>query len=125
MVGKRIREIRKAQGLSQSALAEKCGFTFSYIGGVERAEKNFSLLNLDKIAEGLGVGVHQFFTYSYQYEQLPVSEKVIREIVSMLVRHDEQTIEMARSLKTFQQVSHVDQIGMAYVFFYNWPDPKR
>ncbi|OXS58780.1 transcriptional regulator [Cohnella sp. CIP 111063] len=97
-VGKRIREIRKAQGLSQSALAEKCGFTFSYIGGVERAEKNISLLNLEKIAEGLGVGVHQFFTYSYQYEQLPASEKVIREIVSMLVRHDEQTIEMAKNI---------------------------
>ncbi|RED54675.1 helix-turn-helix domain-containing protein [Cohnella phaseoli] len=97
-VGKRIREIRKAQGLSQSALAEKCGFTFSYIGGVERAEKNISLLNLEKIAEGLDVGVHQFFTYSYQYEQLPTNEKVIQEIVSMLVRHDVQTIEMAKNI---------------------------
>jgi len=99
-VGKRIREIRKAQGLSQNALAERCGFTFSYIGGVERAEKNISLLNLEKIADGLGVGVHQFFLYSYQYEQLPSNEKVIQEIVSLLVQHDEQTIEMAKSILT-------------------------
>ncbi|WP_079914149.1 helix-turn-helix domain-containing protein [Paenibacillus sp. 32352] len=99
-VGKRIREIRKAQGLSQNALAERCGFTFSYIGGVERAEKNISLINLEKIADGLGVGVHQFFTYSYQYEQLPSNEKVIQEIVSLLVQHDEQTINMAKNILT-------------------------
>ncbi|MCS7464517.1 helix-turn-helix domain-containing protein [Paenibacillus doosanensis] len=99
-VGKRIREIRKAQGLSQNALAERCGFTFSYIGGVERAEKNISLLNLEKIADGLGVGVHQFFVYSYQYEHLPSNEKIIQEIVAMLVQHDDQTIEMAKNILT-------------------------
>jgi transcriptional regulator with XRE-family HTH domain len=97
-VGKRIREIRKSRGLSQTALAEKCGFTFSYIGGVERAEKNISLLNLEKIAKGLGVGVHQFFMYSYQYEQLAANEKLIQEIVSMLIGHDEESIEMARNI---------------------------
>ncbi|MFC3803829.1 helix-turn-helix domain-containing protein [Cohnella sp. GCM10012308] len=97
-VGKRIREIRKAKGLSQTALAEKCGFTFSYIGGVERAEKNISLINLEKIAEGLGVGVHQFFVYSYQYEQLPANEKIIQEVVSMLIQHDEGTIEMGKNI---------------------------
>jgi len=67
-VGKRIRELRKARGLSQHALAEKCGFTFSYIGGVERAEKNISLINLSKITDALEVGVHQFFIYSHRYE---------------------------------------------------------
>lgn len=97
-VGQRIRQIRKARGLSQTALAEKCGFTFSYIGGVERAEKNISLLNLEKIAEGLEVGVHQFFTYSHKYEQLPANEEVIQEVVSMLIQHDEATIEMAKNI---------------------------
>ncbi|MFM9332194.1 helix-turn-helix domain-containing protein [Paenibacillus mesotrionivorans] len=97
-VGKRIREIRKSRGLSQAALAEKCGFTFSYIGGVERAEKNISLLNLEKIAEGLDVGVHQFFTYSYQYEQLSNNEATIKEIVSLLINQDSQSIEMVKNI---------------------------
>ncbi len=97
-VGKRIREIRKSRGLSQTVLAEKCGFTFSYIGGVERAEKNISLLNLEKIAEGLGVGVHQFFTYSYQYEQLTNNETTIKEIVSLLIDQDSQSIEMVKNI---------------------------
>jgi len=35
-VGKTIRQIRLSKGLSQQRLAEMCGFTFSYIGGVER-----------------------------------------------------------------------------------------
>lgn len=97
-LGKRIREIRKAQGLSQTALAERCGFTFSYIGGIERAEKNISMLNLEKIAIGLGVGVHQFFIYSYQYEQLPDNEALIKEIVSMLIEQDEQSLAMAKNI---------------------------
>lgn len=99
-VGSRIRQIRKAQGLSQQALAEKCGFTFSYIGGVERAEKNISLINLSKIAAALDVGVHQFFTYSHQYENLPANEKLIQEIVTTLARYDEATIEMSRNILT-------------------------
>lgn len=97
-VGKRIREIRKSRGLSQTKLAEKCGFTFSYIGAVERAEKNISLRNLEKIANGLNVGVHQFFTYSYDQENLTSNEILIKEIDAMLINHDSHTIEMAKNV---------------------------
>ncbi|MDF2921580.1 MAG: transcriptional regulator y4dJ [Paenibacillaceae bacterium] len=97
-VGQRIREIRKTRGLSQTALAERCGFTFSYIGGVERAEKNISLLNLEKIAMGLDVGVHQFFIYSHRYEKLIGNEAAMEEILSMLVEQDPQTIEMVKNI---------------------------
>jgi transcriptional regulator with XRE-family HTH domain len=97
-VGKRIREIRKAKGFSQNALAEKCNFTFSYIGGVERAEKNISLINLAKIADGLGVGIHQFFIYSYEYERLSENEELIKELVTMLIDQNPNTIEMAKNI---------------------------
>lgn len=99
-VGKRIRQIRKDRNLSQQALAEKCGFTFSYIGGVERAEKNISLLNLEKIADGLDVGVHQFFIYSYQYENLTDKEELIKDLVSMLIEQDDKTIELVKNILT-------------------------
>ncbi|MFI8711974.1 helix-turn-helix domain-containing protein [Brevibacillus brevis] len=97
-VGQRIREIRKEKGYSQNILAEKCGFTFSYIGGVERAEKNISLINLAKIAEGLDVGIHQFFIYSYEYEHLSDKEELIKELVSMLIDQNPDTIEMAKNI---------------------------
>ncbi|WP_258202060.1 helix-turn-helix domain-containing protein [Paenibacillus endoradicis] len=55
VVDSNIRHYRKTKGLSQDQLAELCGFHYSYIGGVERGERNISLDNLDKIANALHV----------------------------------------------------------------------
>jgi transcriptional regulator with XRE-family HTH domain len=53
--GLRVRELRKQKGFSQEALALVCGLDRSYIGGVERGERNISLLNIHKIARALGI----------------------------------------------------------------------
>lgn len=53
--GDRIRDIRKRQKLSQESLALTCELDRTYIGGVERGERNISLVNICKIAEALGV----------------------------------------------------------------------
>ena len=54
--GARVRAERERQGLSQEQLGERAGLARTYIGGVERGERNVSLLNLIRIARGLGVG---------------------------------------------------------------------
>ncbi len=51
--GDAIRAIRKDQGISQEALALKCGLDRSYYGAVERGERNVSLTNITRIAEAL------------------------------------------------------------------------
>lgn len=57
------------------------GFHFSYIGGVERAEKNITLLNLQKIADALQVNVHELFVYSkYVKTRTNDKEKLLNEI---------------------------------------------
>ncbi|MDF2960679.1 MAG: transcriptional regulator [Paenibacillus sp.] len=67
-VGQRIRELRKARGLSQEALGEKGGFHYSNNGQIERGEKNIALSNLAKIAEALEVGIHQLvFLINWNY----------------------------------------------------------
>jgi transcriptional regulator with XRE-family HTH domain len=53
--GKRVREIRLKLGLSQEKLAELADLHRNYVGGVERGERNVSLLNIVKLAHGLSV----------------------------------------------------------------------
>lgn len=51
--GKRLRELRQKAGLSQEELADLAGLDRSYIGGVERGERNVSLVNIHRIARAL------------------------------------------------------------------------
>ncbi len=53
--GKRVRAIRAERGLSQEDLALRCDLDRSYIGGVERGERNVSLVNIHKIAKALDI----------------------------------------------------------------------
>jgi transcriptional regulator with XRE-family HTH domain len=53
--GAAIRSTRKEQGVSQEALALKCGLDRSYSGAVERGERNVSLTNILKIAGALQI----------------------------------------------------------------------
>jgi ribosome-binding protein aMBF1 (putative translation factor) len=59
--GDRVRELRKQKGLSQEALALACDLDRTYIGGVERGERNVSLVNIHIIARALGVPVKELF----------------------------------------------------------------
>ena len=58
-VGRTIREARKAKGMSQESLALLSGLDRSYVGSVERGERNISILNLKKIASALQVLVSE------------------------------------------------------------------
>lgn len=64
LIGDRIRDLRKKKGLSQEALGWKAKLHYTYIGAVERGEKNVSIITLNKIAKGLGVGINDIFNFS-------------------------------------------------------------
>jgi transcriptional regulator with XRE-family HTH domain len=53
--GLKVADLRRRKGLSQTQLATKCGLHRTYIGGVERGERNISLLNIHRLAAALGV----------------------------------------------------------------------
>ncbi|HDR1061151.1 helix-turn-helix transcriptional regulator [Pasteurella multocida] len=59
--GKRMKELRKQKGLSQEELALLCELDRSYVGSVERGERNISLINIHKIAMALNVNATELF----------------------------------------------------------------
>lgn len=59
LLGVRIRTLRTSLGFSQEQLAEQCGLHRTYVGAVERGERNVSLLNIVKFARSLGVSPSQ------------------------------------------------------------------
>lgn len=96
-VGTRIRELRKEKGLTQEALGEKGGFHFSYVGQIERGEKNVALLNLAKIAEALDVDISQLFIQP-PTENNEKSQADIQEITYILNQQNSQNIAMAKNV---------------------------
>jgi len=62
--GDAVRRARAAAGLTQEELAERAGLDRSYIGGVERGDRNPTLIFIEKIAEGLDIDLAELFSYS-------------------------------------------------------------
>ena len=62
-VGKRIKELRQQQGMSQEEFAFKCDLDITYITSLERGRRNVSLENLEKIAKAFNMTLSQFFDF--------------------------------------------------------------
>jgi transcriptional regulator with XRE-family HTH domain len=57
--GERIRSLRKERNWSQEKLAEETGFHRTYIGMIERGERNPSLINIQVFAEAFGISISE------------------------------------------------------------------
>ena len=55
--GKRVREVRKSKGISQEKLAEMAGIDRSYMGNIERGEKNITLKKIYEICDALQIDI--------------------------------------------------------------------
>lgn len=64
--GNRVRQLRKDRGWSQEDFAFRVGLDRSYIGGVERGERNISLENIELVAATLQVSLAELFKGSPQ-----------------------------------------------------------
>ena len=61
--GNRVRELRVTRKLSQEEVAHRAGMHRTYLGGIERGERNPSLKNIALIAKALGVSLSEFFQF--------------------------------------------------------------
>ena len=81
LVGDRIRQLRKERGLSQEELGYKSDLHYTHIGAIERAEKNWSIDTLVKVAGGLDVTVNDLLVLPSKPEDIRSLKKaVIAEI---------------------------------------------
>jgi transcriptional regulator with XRE-family HTH domain len=62
--GERVRDLRKERGLSQEQLAFKADLHRTYIGMIERAEKNITLINIEKIAIALETNINDLTNFN-------------------------------------------------------------
>lgn len=61
--GNKVRERRIALGLSQEELGERAGVHRTYVGMIERAEKNITLENIEKIAKALRISIDKLMKF--------------------------------------------------------------
>ena len=78
--GERVRQLRKARGWSQEKLAERTNRHWTYIGGVERGERNPTLRVIADIAKALGVPIR---------ELLPEGEMIRQPLVRIGARESD------------------------------------
>jgi transcriptional regulator with XRE-family HTH domain len=57
--GQRVRALRKQQGYTQERFAAACELDRTYMGGIERGERNLALKNIDAIAQALGISLSE------------------------------------------------------------------
>jgi transcriptional regulator with XRE-family HTH domain len=59
--GKALRERRHNLGVSQEEFADLCGLDRTYVGGIERGERNVALVNIEKLAKALKISLSELF----------------------------------------------------------------
>ena len=102
IIGDRIRAYRNQKGWSQEYLAEKADVHHTYIGQLERGEKNATIESISKIAGTLGVSLSSFFEnisveqqednlpaqcYALLQEQPVNAQKALAEILAALIQY--------------------------------------
>jgi len=63
LFGRRLKQLRRTQGLSQEELAFRADLHRTYVGGIERGERNVSLRNIQRLADALEVDVVALFQF--------------------------------------------------------------
>ncbi|QMV44729.1 helix-turn-helix domain-containing protein [Cohnella cholangitidis] len=95
LVGARIRQIRKERGITQEQLGERAQLQSTYIGGVERGERNISLDTLEKIIVALEMKLPEFFYFGDISVDSPDVEKaqLINTYISKLMLQNKREIQ--------------------------------
>lgn len=97
LIGARVRRIRKVKGMTQEQLAEKANTSHSYIGDLERGERNVTLQSLSKVSEALEVDFFELFQYG-KFGQIEEKSQNVWKIIELLVDRTEEEQQKALNI---------------------------
>lgn len=97
-MGQRIRLIRQRKGMTQGDMAKRCALHWTYIGGLERGERNPTLTTLHRVAEGLGVTVLDLINTKAFKEPPTEQETKEGKLIRLLRRKDPESVDLAAGL---------------------------
>jgi len=90
LIGLRIKAIRKMRGLTQEDLGERAGLQYTYIGGIERGERNISLDSLDNILKALDISAIDLLKFDeVNFDQENLEKNELLAIHRELLNHRE------------------------------------
>ncbi len=81
LLGRRIKALRLRKELTQEALGERAGLNYKYLGAIERGERNPSLKQLLKIAQALGIELHELLLFEHEEPSIPKLRAMIHELL--------------------------------------------
>ncbi len=97
-LGDKIKEARKIKGYTQEVLGEKIDSTGSYIGQIERGERNASMAKIVKIAEALGIGIDYLVGH---IELNSIDEDIAEELKNATNSQKEMIIQIIKVIKKY------------------------
>lgn len=90
LFGKRIKELRKKNNLTQEQLAEKLGVFQKQVGNIETGTTFTTMVNLEKLADVFGLEIKDLFEYDYQKS----SEELVDEIIILVKKCPEDKLKL-------------------------------
>lgn len=97
-LGRRIRELRKAIGLTQAELAERTGISVNFIGTAERGVYSRSVKTLARIADALGLQLSELFNFPDVEKVSPEREYALKDLFNLVRDGDPESIRMVTDL---------------------------
>lgn len=104
IIGQRVRNYRTGKGLSQEKLAELSGCHPTYIGQVERGEKNATLESIEKISSAMGISLSQLFEKLDESETESIPLKCYELIASKSKPDQEQIYKILVELDKYKNI---------------------
>lgn len=101
-LGGNIRDKRKEEGLTQEALAEKADINPKYLGKIERAETNVSLLTLSNICDAMAISLCELLSFTSMDKDILRFGELSSEIWKLIKGKDKRTIQL--SIKVFKEI---------------------